>query len=95
MEEVEEEREVEVPFGAIPDDHISMWFAPLPVAVRALVQEILPSTDFDRVDLVIVTPTTLCLPVLQLFNYEFLRLGDRPIGGPDPFAVCTYAKKRA
>lgn len=85
--------DVEVEYGSIPDDHISMWFAPLPEAVAALVRDLLPGADLDRVTLAIVVPTTLKLPVIQLHDYAFLQLGDRAVGGPDPFAVCTYAKK--
>lgn len=88
-----DEPEIEVEFGSIPDDHISVWFAPLPEAVCALVRELLPDADLDRVALAVVVPTTRSLPIVTFWNYDLLQLGDRSIGGPDPFAVCTYGVK--
>ncbi len=51
-----DEKEVEVEFGTIPDDHVSIWFAPLPEAVKLLVHEIHPHVDLERVRSAEVVP---------------------------------------
>lgn len=47
---------IEVPYGSVPDDHVSIWRAPLPAGVFALVRELLPEVDVERIEQVCVTP---------------------------------------
>lgn len=48
--------DVEVEYGSIPDDHVSVWFW-IPSAVEALVRDLLPRVDFERVQIVVVIPS--------------------------------------
>lgn len=47
---------IEVPYVAIPDDHVSVWYEPLPEAVQILVRELAPTIDLERVQVVAVIP---------------------------------------